>query len=122
MLVFSGMPTYAERFSPYLEQLQEGTLKVRDALGPDIIVTDKEIQDSLWHYYYDIGKTVTWILSKPLHTEIQRIKLTVFDDQRTAPQPGKVKKPTNHASSKSEHKINGSYVRSIFPQVISFTT
>lgn len=50
---------------PYLEQLRDGTLKVRDALGPDIIVTDKEIQDSLWHHYYDIGKTVTWILSKP---------------------------------------------------------
>lgn len=46
-----------------VEQLREGTVKVRDVLGPDIAVTDKEIQDSLWHYYYDVGKTVTYLLS-----------------------------------------------------------
>ena len=47
----------------HVEQMREGTIKVRDVLGPDIAVTDKEIQDSLWHYYYDIEKTVTYLLS-----------------------------------------------------------
>ena len=38
------------------------TAKVRSILG-DFPVTDKEIQDSLWHYYYDVEKTVAYILS-----------------------------------------------------------
>lgn len=45
------------------EQMRDGTIKVRDVLGPDVAVTDKEIQDSLWHYYYDVGKTVIYLLS-----------------------------------------------------------
>ncbi len=49
--------------------MRDGTVKVREALGPDIVVTDKEIQDSLWHYYYDVGKTVTWLLSEGLDIE-----------------------------------------------------
>jgi hypothetical protein len=40
-----------------------GTLAVRDALGPDVPgITDADIREALWHYYYDIGKTVTWLL------------------------------------------------------------
>lgn len=53
-----------------VEQMREGTLKVRDVLGPDIAVTDKEIQDSLWHYYYDIAKTVTYLLSTLIPQEM----------------------------------------------------
>ncbi len=41
-----------------------GTKAVREALGLDVLnVTDKEIQDALWHYYYDIAKTVSYILN-----------------------------------------------------------
>jgi hypothetical protein len=25
-------------------------------------VTDREIQEALWHYYYDVGQTVTYVL------------------------------------------------------------
>jgi hypothetical protein len=40
-----------------------GTLAVRDALGPNVPgITDAEIREALWHYYYDVGKTVTWLL------------------------------------------------------------
>jgi hypothetical protein len=40
-----------------------GTIAVREALGPDVPdVTDREIQEALWHYYYDVGQTVTYIL------------------------------------------------------------
>ncbi|MCJ1478359.1 Hsp70 suppressor, GTPase facilitates ribosomal subunit dissociation [Lambiella insularis] len=45
-------------------QLQEGTAQVRSILGPEVAVTDKDIQDSLWHYYYDIEKTVTYLLNQ----------------------------------------------------------
>jgi elongation factor 1 alpha-like protein len=33
-------------------------------LDSNISVTDKEIQDSLWHYFYDVEKTVAYLISK----------------------------------------------------------
>ena len=46
-----------------VEQMREGVSKVRDVLGPGISIKDKEIEDSLWHYYYDVEKSVNYILS-----------------------------------------------------------
>lgn len=45
------------------EQLRLGTIEVRKQLGPayDMFVGDSEIQDALWNYYYDIGKSVAYI-------------------------------------------------------------
>lgn len=46
------------------ENLRVGTVQVRSALGQDFAyITDKDIQDSLWHYYYDVGKSVTYLKS-----------------------------------------------------------
>ncbi|KAK5013870.1 hypothetical protein LTR60_003638 [Cryomyces antarcticus] len=45
-------------------QMREGTTKVRDALGPGSSVSDKEIQDALWHYYYDVAKSVSFLKSR----------------------------------------------------------
>ena len=45
------------------EQLRMGTIEVRKQLGPEFDVTDNDIQESLWHYYYDIAKTVTYLKS-----------------------------------------------------------
>ncbi len=45
------------------EQLREGTAKVRATLGTGVPVTDREIEESLWHYYYDVEKTVNYLLS-----------------------------------------------------------
>lgn len=40
-----------------------GTIAVRDALGDDVPgITDKNIQEALWHYYYDVEKTVNYLL------------------------------------------------------------
>jgi len=47
------------------EQLRLGTVKVREALGPSFPTTDDEIQEALWHYYYDVGKSVTYLKSQP---------------------------------------------------------
>ena len=44
------------------EQLRLGTLKVREALA-GFPLTDREIQEALWHYYYDVGKSVTYLKS-----------------------------------------------------------
>ena len=45
------------------EQLRLGTIEVRKQLGSEHDLTDAEIQESLWHYYYDIGKSVTYLKS-----------------------------------------------------------
>jgi elongation factor 1 alpha-like protein len=44
-----------------------GTVQVKSLLSDDYPATDKEIQDALWHYFYDIDKTVTYLknLKKP---------------------------------------------------------
>jgi elongation factor 1 alpha-like protein len=49
------------------DQMQEGTAKVKSLLGSEVSVTDKEIQEALWHYYYDVEKSVTYLnnLRKP---------------------------------------------------------
>lgn len=45
------------------EQMREGTIKVREALGTAFPVSDKDIQETLWHYYYDVGKSVVYLKS-----------------------------------------------------------
>lgn len=47
------------------EQMRLGTIKVREALGSlSSSVSDKAIQDALWHYYYDISQSVIYIKSE----------------------------------------------------------
>jgi len=42
-----------------------GTIAVREALPPGATsITDKEIQESLWHYYYDVEKSVAYLVGK----------------------------------------------------------
>ena len=44
--------------------MREGLYKVREAISGDIPgVTDKAIEEALWHYYYDVEKSVTYLLS-----------------------------------------------------------
>jgi elongation factor 1 alpha-like protein len=43
------------------EQLKAGTAAVREELGADFPASEKEIQDALWHYYYDVRKSVAYL-------------------------------------------------------------
>ena len=43
------------------EQLRRGSISVRQALGPHFPVTEEEIKESLWHYYYDVAKSVSYL-------------------------------------------------------------
>ena len=46
------------------EQMRIGTENVRAALGDAAdFVTDDAIQEALWHYYYDVAKSVTYLKS-----------------------------------------------------------
>ncbi|KAF2794173.1 hypothetical protein K505DRAFT_349470 [Melanomma pulvis-pyrius CBS 109.77] len=46
------------------EQLRIGTAKAREALDSSITVSDAQIQESLWHYFYDVEKTVAYLKNK----------------------------------------------------------
>ena len=44
-------------------QMEAATIEVRGALGPQASkVTTTQIQDALWHYYYDVNKTATYLV------------------------------------------------------------
>lgn len=52
-----------------------GTIAVRDALGQDVPgITDKDIQEALWHYYYDLDKSVNYLLQKAMPKEEKKKK------------------------------------------------
>ena len=60
-----GVEGESDEMSAYdKEQLRLGTIEVRKQLGTEDNVTDAEIQESLWHYYYDIAKSVTYLKSE----------------------------------------------------------
>lgn len=48
------------------EQMRVGTVKVREALGDAFPVSDQAIQEALWHYFYDIDKSVSYLKSRSL--------------------------------------------------------
>ncbi|KAL1306146.1 hypothetical protein AAFC00_004258 [Neodothiora populina] len=45
------------------EQMRSGTISVRQALGEQYegFIIDAQIHEALWHYYYDVGKSVTYL-------------------------------------------------------------
>jgi elongation factor 1 alpha-like protein len=47
------------------EQMRLGTIGVREALGDfEAGVSDAQIQEALWHYYYDVAKSVSYLKNK----------------------------------------------------------
>lgn len=48
------------------EQMRVGTINVRQELGEQLsgFVTDEQIQESLYYYYFDVGKTVIYLKSR----------------------------------------------------------
>lgn len=46
-------------------QLHDSKTEVRSILrGEGMVVTDADIEESLWYYYYDVDKTVNYLRSK----------------------------------------------------------
>lgn len=47
------------------EQMRISTISTREALGSaGSDISDAQIQEALWHYYYDVGKTVSYLKNK----------------------------------------------------------
>lgn len=86
------------------EQLHKGKTEVRSILGGEaIVVTDAEIEESLWHYYYDVDKTVNYLRSMwsifYVHVVLSPDLSERAPGQKN-PQPKKLKKKTEVAEAK----------------------
>ncbi|KAI4124684.1 MAG: hypothetical protein LQ338_004684 [Usnochroma carphineum] len=72
-------------------RLREGVFEVRAVLGPSVVVSDKDIEDSLWHYYYDTDKTVNYLLR--MHAEVSLdVPALMFVEQQAPSQSRKTAK------------------------------
>ncbi|KAG5770297.1 hypothetical protein H9Q72_002777 [Fusarium xylarioides] len=70
------------------QAMEEGTAEVRRALGTEANkVTKAQIEEALWHYYYDIDKSVTYLMKTFI---------------APAPKPAK-KAPEDHRRLSNEH-------------------
>lgn len=47
-----------------LDALEEGLDYVYGVIGQDVPLTDVEIKEALWYYYFDKDETVNWALGK----------------------------------------------------------
>lgn len=87
---------------PPAAQLQKGLVEVRAVLGPSIPVSDKDIEDSLWHYYYDTEKTVDYLLRMSRICLLLKILMNL--EQQTPAQP---KKKTKKAKGSQDGIVGG---------------
>ncbi|XP_014554911.1 hypothetical protein COCVIDRAFT_39248 [Bipolaris victoriae FI3] len=64
------------------EQMRVGTIRVREAMGDmSDFTSDEQIQEALWHYYYDVGKSVSYLKNK----------LGIAEPKKEAPKQEKAK-------------------------------
>lgn len=79
------------------ENMRVGTIAVREALGDGVPgVTDKDIQEALWHYYYDVEKSVNYLIQSrmPKEEKKKKVKVSRFMDDDLSPPPTAI--PTKH--------------------------
>jgi elongation factor 1 alpha-like protein len=70
------------------EHMRVGTESVREALGDAFSeVTDVAIQEALWHYYYDVAKSVTYLKNQaapPPPQQKKQKQVSKFDQAVTS--------------------------------------
>ncbi|KAF3037411.1 Hsp70 suppressor, GTPase facilitates ribosomal subunit dissociation [Didymella keratinophila] len=104
------------------EQMRISTISAREALGEaGGFITDAQIQEALWHYYYDVGKSVSYLKNKlapaaPKQPAQPKKEKTVskFDQAASAA----VEKAPVPAGKQSHEQY--SYAGSTFPVASSF--
>ena len=71
------------------EQLRLATIKVRQQLGSTYNIPEKAIHDALWNYYYDVGKTISYLKGETpgVFYSCETVQLTFQDNHK--PLPGK---------------------------------
>ena len=68
--IINALASRSSQFTFFAEQLRLGKARVRQVIGTEVSISDKEIEDSLWHYYYDVDKTVNYLISTVLFLPI----------------------------------------------------
>ncbi|RDL36978.1 p-loop containing nucleoside triphosphate hydrolase [Venustampulla echinocandica] len=72
---FDGGEDYGYDEEEGEEKMRQGTIKVREALPPTAAhVTDKQVQEALWHYYYDVEKSVKYLVAASVPTTPKVLK------------------------------------------------
>ncbi|PNS15003.1 HBS1-like protein [Sphaceloma murrayae] len=66
------------------EQLRIGTAKVRSIIQESSHISNRTIEDALWHYYYDIEKTVVYLKNEHQPTTPKAKKPSRFDQAAAA--------------------------------------
>ncbi|QDS72346.1 hypothetical protein FKW77_007992 [Venturia effusa] len=68
------------------ERMVLGTVEVKQQLGSEYPASDKEIHDALWHYFFDVGKSVSYIknLRKPVEKKAKTKPVSKFDQVASA--------------------------------------
>jgi len=56
--------THAAADAISVETMEVCLAKVRQLLDHSTEITDSEIRETLWYYYFDIDQTVSWLLGK----------------------------------------------------------
>ncbi|RIB04351.1 hypothetical protein C2G38_687198 [Gigaspora rosea] len=56
------------------EQMEEGKIKVKSIIGQVEGITDKDIEETLWYYYFDTEKTINWLLDKAHKAQARKQK------------------------------------------------
>ncbi|KAL9112100.1 MAG: hypothetical protein Q9227_003477 [Pyrenula ochraceoflavens] len=98
------------------EKLRQGAVDVRHGLGPDFDVPDKEIEEVLWYYYYDVGKSITYLKSVFVRTFQPQNKIDISSD-KVKPKPAK--KPDKALQKASESKRSQYLLPQALPQTCS---
>ncbi|KAJ8062872.1 hypothetical protein OCU04_008126 [Sclerotinia nivalis] len=69
------------------EQMRQGTIKVREALPSGTSkITEKQIQEALWHYYYDVEKSVKYLVN----TYLPKVPKKIAGNKSSGPSPDDV--------------------------------
>lgn len=94
------------------EQMRIGTIKVREQLGSSVSATDAQIQEALWHYYYDVAKSVSYLKSREHTRSCSEVASnTSADKHAPAPtQPKDTPKKQPKAQSKFDQAANAAAV------------
>ncbi|KAL9087756.1 MAG: hypothetical protein Q9165_006523 [Trypethelium subeluteriae] len=99
------------------EQMRQGKTKVREALGTAYSIPDREIEDALWNYYYDISKTVSYLKNQfqPVRPKQQK-QPSRFDQAVAAVQAPQAKKSDTPWLNVPRHLQAEIIVEPLFPR------
>ncbi|KAI8334735.1 hypothetical protein BC941DRAFT_472662 [Chlamydoabsidia padenii] len=66
-----------------LDALEEGLDYVYGVIGQDVPLTDVEIKEALWYYYFDKDETVNWALEKVASIKVEQDKQKAKEAKKT---------------------------------------